>query len=71
MTEKQIETCKNWLADFLQETGKNPVNEVREKAKNFGFSKLVLKRARKELGVETFRQFDEKWSGRTKTVLDT
>jgi hypothetical protein len=50
--------CKIWLKEHLiKSTG--PVEEVRREAILKGFSRKVLKQARKELGVKTFHQFDE------------
>lgn len=55
---EKIEACKKWLLEYLsRNTGL--VDTVREEAKLKGFSKAVLKSARKELGVKTFHQFDE------------
>lgn len=53
------EQCSIWLKEQLSDGASHLSDEIREKAKEEGFSKRDLKNARKELGVKTFHQFDE------------
>ena len=58
MDQEKLEFCKTWLKEFLpKNTGL--IERVKEEAKKQGFSKEVLKQARKELRIKTFHQFDE------------
>lgn len=50
--------CEKWLYGELKNQFAHYDN-IREKAKEKGFSKKQLKEARKILGVKTFHQFDE------------
>lgn len=50
--------CKNWLIKYLARQDFALAEQVRNDAKNAGFSKAELKIARKGIGVKTFHQFD-------------
>lgn len=56
----RIEDCKDWLLEQLRDgCGEIEAAETREKARKAGWSKQILKEARKELGLKTYHQFDE------------
>lgn len=52
---EKYEECKNWLREVLSE-GEKEYSSVKESAARKGFSRFLLKKARKELGVKTFHQ---------------
>lgn len=51
--------CKEWLSCLLKDTGLCLCDDVRDAAKEMGFTRQELKDARSQLGVKTFHQFDE------------
>jgi hypothetical protein len=53
------ENCVDWLTKKLADNAIFLCEDVRKEAKEAGYSKDDLKKARKELGVKTFHQFDE------------
>ena len=54
MTKK----CADWLQEYLQD-GMCLCEDVREAERKQGFTKKELQRARDEIGVKTFHQWDE------------
>lgn len=52
-------SCTEWLKEKLADGELHLCEWIREVAKQEGFTKSELKRARAELGVRTFHQFDE------------
>lgn len=54
-----MKNCKDWLEKYLRAEPMVLCEEVRKDSKKKGFTKRELKRARIELGVKTFHQFDE------------
>lgn len=51
--------CKTWLTLCLSDRQIHLSEETAEKARKAGYSRVELKKARRELGVKTFHQFDE------------
>ena len=52
-----MQTCEEWLRDFLKERGPVHYAIVKEKAKERGFTRGQLKSARKALKVETINDW--------------
>lgn len=53
------ENCEDWLSKILSNNAIFLCDDIKQIAKNAGYTKNELKEARKELGVKTFHQFDE------------
>lgn len=51
--------CKEWLSEKIGDQEVHLCEMVRDAAKQAGYSKKELRKAREELGVKTFHQFDE------------
>lgn len=51
-------SCVAWLRDYLTHEGMVLCDEVRKQASSRGYRSSDLKKARKELQVKTFHQFD-------------
>lgn len=51
--------CNKWLRELLKDGELHPCDEVRNHAKNEGYSMAKLKQARKQMEIKTFHQFDE------------
>ncbi len=51
-------SCVMWLKDYLMSEGMVLCDEVRKQAKLRGYRNSDLKKARKELQVKAFHQFD-------------
>ena len=51
--------CKTWLRKFVLEQQMPLVEGVKERAAELGYSKKELRRAKLELGIKTWHQFDE------------
>ncbi len=51
--------CEKWLGLELKDRELHLCEDIREKAKERGFTGAELKEARKNLGIKTFHQFDE------------
>lgn len=52
-------SCSEWLKEKLSDREIHLCEDIREEAKQNGFTKAELKQARAEIGVRTFHQFDE------------
>lgn len=50
--------CKDWLKGRLRDGECHLCDTIRSEASQEGFKKSELKKARKELGVRTWHQFD-------------
>ena len=54
-TGEKLTAVKDWLKGYLD--GEPAlISEVQEEATNMGIGKLILKRAKNEMGVESYRQ---------------
>ena len=51
-------SCVTWLRDYLTHEGMVLCDEVRKQANSRGYRSSDLKKARTELQVKTFHQFD-------------
>jgi hypothetical protein len=51
--------CEKWLRSELRDGELHLSENIREKAKESGFTGAELRTARKNLGAKTFHQFDE------------
>ena len=51
--------CEEWLLEVLKDGGPHLCDEIRTGARKAGYSRANPRRARKELGIKTFHQFDE------------
>jgi hypothetical protein len=58
----QRKRCVDWLKEILSEVDSMPSKEILEMAKEEGFKETTLAKARKELGVKCFPDFDEEGS---------
>lgn len=52
-------SCSVWLGEYLMSEGAVLCDEVRKQARSQGYRSSDLKKARKELQVKTFHQFDD------------
>ncbi len=59
MGKKSGLECEKWLGSELRDGEFHLCEDIRERAKESGFTGAELKTARKNLGVKTFHQFDE------------